>query len=146
MWKDAAGALKWIADKLIKRHSETAQNKRQKWLQVADYLESVAKLIDASGEDFKNNRIPHGHYGQLYGAAGHFSSVLSQVYTNRDYETVQRYKSAFEAAVHLIEVGDAMVLECADEPFTEAGQQVLSDLQAAAGHFRGLAMTIKAMA
>lgn len=149
MWKDAADALKWIAESLLKRHAESSQAKRQKWLQVSDYLDSLAKLIDASAEDFENKKIPHGHYAQLYQAAVEFSSVLDQVYADRSresYETSRLYERAFMEAVHLIEEGDAMVVECVDEPFTQRGQKVLNDLQAAAGRFRGLAMTIRARA
>lgn len=147
MLSDAVSSLRWIVDTLLKRHTETSQVKKQKWLQVADYLDEVAKLIDASIADFKSNKIPHGHYSQLYDVGGSFGYVLSQVYPedeNEGYWMGSRYREAYYSAIHLIEKGDAMVLEAANQPFSERGQAVLADLEAAAGKFRGLAMTIRA--
>jgi hypothetical protein len=147
MLSDAVSSLRWIVDAILKRHNESSQVKKQKWIQVADYLDNVAKLIDSTVVDFKNKKIPHGHYSQLYEVGCNIGDVLSQVYPNEGSERYwigHHYEKAFYSAVHLIEKGDGMVLESATDPFGEEGQDVLADLEAAAGKFRGLAMTIRA--
>jgi len=148
MLSDAVSSLKWIVDTLLKRHAETSQTKKQKWLQVATYLDEVAKLIDAAVADFKNYKIPHGHYSQLYEVGCNFADVLSQVYPEKEYketELAYDYTDAFYSAIHLIEEGDGLVvLEAANQPFSKRGLKVLADLEAAAGKFRGLAMTLRA--
>ena len=148
MLSDAASSLRWIIDTLLKRHGETAQINNQKWVQVADYLDKIANLIDEALVDFRNNRIPRGHYSQLAEVGYGFREVLSQIYP-KNSDLNHHYVRAYFSALHLImyDVKDLRYLktiELEEQPFCGEKQELLSDLEAAAGKFRGLAMTIRA--
>ncbi len=145
----ALDALKWIADTLLSKRNESVAQKTARWKQVADYLDNLATIIDATVQDFKAARIPYGHYSQLYNLGGSFENVLWQVYERgnvEDRKTVRGLRHMFYRSVHLIEVGDEMVLEAANAPYSQRGKGVLADLQSAAGRFRALAMTLRATA
>jgi hypothetical protein len=144
LFESAAGALKWIADTLLKKHQESLKDKRERWDRVADYLDKVAGLVDGAAADFRAMRIPHGHYSQMVSLASDFGDVISQVFDKDSSLLSFEYAEAFSAAVHLVEEGDAMVLEARDLPQTKDGRAVLADLEAAAGKFRAIAMTIRA--
>ena len=145
----ALDALKWIADTLLTKRNENIAQKAARWTHVADYLDNLATIIDATVQDFQAARIPHGHYSQLYNLGGSFENVLWQVYERdkvEDWKTVRHLRHMYQRSVHLIEVGDAMVLEAANVPYSQQGKEVLADLQNAVGRFRALAMTLRATA
>jgi hypothetical protein len=142
----AFDALKWIADTLLNRKKEKTTIKKEKWNQVSDYLNQISQTIDLSISDFKANKIPHGHYSLLYNLGGDFENVLWQIYDyDKDYFTVRQFRKEFEKAVHLVEEGDAVVLE-ATSIETKSGKIVLEDLEACAGKFKALSVTLKALA
>jgi hypothetical protein len=145
----ALDTLKWIADTLLSKRSDSIAQKTARWNQVADYLDSLATIIDATVQDFQAARIPYSHYSQLYNLGSSFENVLWQVYERENVEdrkTVRSLRHMFYRSVHLIEVGDEMVLEAANTPDSQQGKDVLADLQSAAGRFRALAMTLRATA
>jgi hypothetical protein len=86
----AAPALQWIVDTLIKKHAETTDDRRKRWDRVADFLETVAGVIQSAASDFKADKIPHGHYSQLVSIGNDLGDVIGQLYSDEDNATAKK--------------------------------------------------------
>lgn len=150
MWDTAASALKWLIDTLLKRRSDLLARDREKRLQVAAYLEQVAMIIESTLTDYKAGKLPHRAYAEAVALERSFEKVLYQVYDHDDLEQrseVHEYQAAFREAIHLMDGTDEQVnLQLPAEPLSRDGQLLLADLESAGGQFRGVAVTLRAMA
>jgi hypothetical protein len=137
-------ALSWIIDTILARRKEKKDIKKEKWLQVSEYLERVATMIDDSIKEFKSSKVPHVQYAYLTESLPGFINVVIQIYDERD-PTVKKMVDAFKRVIHLIDTGDGMVV---DQPAFNSPQavEIAEDLYALVGKFRALAATLKAMA
>jgi alanine-alpha-ketoisovalerate/valine-pyruvate aminotransferase len=154
----AFSATKWIVDNLIQKNSKNKDIQREKWVQVANYLENIAKLIDESIDYLKNDEIPFGSFAQLQKIHQGFEKVLSQVYDNeKEADIIHEYKSNLAKALHLfylMDVAHAVIhskgMEIRDDNtlinLDGFGEGIYPTLSVTAGEFRGAASTIRALA
>src|ERR1700674_4740188 len=104
VWDTAISAAKWIVDALVKKHSDDKTIKRQKWLQVADYLETIAMLIEKSMSTFEQNRLPYSEFSQLSDISRDFGEVLAQIYGQN--HRIQRYAGDLDLSLNIILLED----------------------------------------
>ena len=138
-------ALQWITDTLIDKRAGMSIIKKEKWNGVADSLYEISNTINLAVKGFKTNKAPDRHYSIIYNLIGDFEKILWQVYDrDKDYYTVRKFRKEFERAIHLVDKGCETVPE-ETSPETESGRKVLEDLEACAGKFRALSVTLKAV-
>jgi hypothetical protein len=153
MWESAISGAKWIVDALLKKHSDDKTIKRQKWLQVADYLETIAKSIENAVSDFDKGHLPYNYLSQLNEMSADFGDVLAQIYRKDDQASqnrIRRYTDALDISNNIILLEDRARLGAGpplhSNGLSESEQREFADLQIIAGQFRALAATLRATA
>src|SRR5439155_9260440 len=114
IWGSAISAAKWIVDALLKKRSEDKTIKRQNWLQVADYLETIAKLMENSLSDFAKGRAPYNYLSQLTEMRADFGDVLARVYRKDDQanqDLIRQYADALDFSADRIFLEDLARLQ-----------------------------------
>ena len=159
MFDVAISSAKWIVDTLIQRRNQNKSISREKWIQVADYLENIAKLIDESINYLKNDEIPYRNFAHLMTVSENFGDVLKQVYDNKKKANIiGEYESRLLNALDMFSLLDVVTAEISlaksqgnyDENMSIKldgyGLRFYSSLSITAGQFHGAASNIRALA
>lgn len=141
-----AGA-KWIVETLLRGFKDDRLAKKEKWLQVATYLEGVADVLQNAVKEFEQGRLPYGPYAQLEMIGKDFGKVLGQaVAGNSAIVNEAEFTQHFFNAVRWVETADGIQWPSDGPAMHEQGRELLNNILETAGVFRGLAMTLRATA
>jgi hypothetical protein len=147
MIDSAITSARWIVDTLLKRRIETTGVKRQKWIQVADYLETISNQIDTCISKLDQGIIPYAAHAQLRNIRNDFPAVLDQVYNESgNTDRIREYCCYLDRALTSILWQDYRIDRDNNILVKDEDRRMFSDLERISGEFRGAASTLKAMA
>ena len=146
----AADALKWLVEALLKIRERRGTKQHEKWLQVAQFLETLSEQINAALADFETQKLPWDHYHQLCSMAEGFYEVLGQVLGDRTPEQkreLHMLSGMLEESLQLIKEADVEDrIEKEGRMWDSHDPRLYQQLQSAAGQFRGVAARFRALA
>ncbi len=147
MWDTVLSAAEWIVDAILKRSQWDRAARNDRWIRVATYFDELANAIDSVLADFQGGMLAFRGYAQLKTMADEFPHVLSKVYNKRkpdENEQIQNLCRALARVIRTIWIGDrGLHLDKERDPKSPGAQIIIANLETAAGHFRGMAVSLR---
>jgi hypothetical protein len=136
----AAGAVKWVVDRVLGRQRDEEIDRVRRWDQVATWIDEVADTIEETVVQFGDGKLPWGPYAALCTLEHSVEGVLFRIYDRRlnaDSFVVNAVRKLLRDTSSHVAVAEAL-------PEIRPDDLVL--LTIALGRLRALARTIKASA
>jgi hypothetical protein len=131
---------------IFKASADNRALRREQLLQVVKYLEHFACVIEGTIAEYRKGSPLHICSAKALELDSGLDVVLKTILDPAAEAKIQEYRQAFRQAINLLVTPDALTPKILGAPWTSSSQQLLTDLGSTAGHFRGVAATLRATA